>query len=186
MNKLRGFLAITLLMFCHIGTARAGDIYKLKKGSVVFYSRSSQELIHAATDQLRGIMDITKMTYAFKISIITFRGFNSELQREHFNENYLETSLYPDATYTGKIIEDVDLHRDGVYVVRTKGKLKIHGVEQERIIKSQVIRKNGVITIHSNFNILLSDHDIKIPRVVNNKISNTINVTVDGTFVQGN
>lgn len=186
MNKLSGFVAIALLMFCHAGTAHAGDIYKLKKGSVVFYSHSSQELIHAATNQLKGVMDITRMTYAFKINIITFQGFNSDLQREHFNENYMETTIYPDATYTGKIIEDVDLHHDGVYSVRTKGKLKIHGIEQERIIKSEVRCKNGIITIHSDFNLLLSDYDIKIPRVVNNKISNTINVTVDGTFVQGN
>jgi polyisoprenoid-binding protein YceI len=174
-----------LVMLLHAGKVCAGDLYKLKKGSVVFYSHSSQELIHAATEQLKGIMDITKKTYAFKIVIISFQGFNSELQREHFNENYMESATYPDATYTGKIIEDIDMSRDGDYDVRTKGKLKIHGIEQERIIKSHIVCKNGVIKIHSDFNVLLSDYNIKIPRVVNNKISNTINVTVDGIFVPG-
>ena len=44
----------------------------------------------------------------------------------------------------------------------------------ERIIRSKVISKNGKINIESNFSILLSDHNIKIPKVVHEKIASEI------------
>ena len=182
MNKVYIYLLLFFLLPLTKDWAQGNNIYKLKSGNVVFYSHSSQELIHASSNQLRGAIDLRKKTFAFKLSIVSFVGFNSELQREHFNENYMETSIFPDATYVGKIIEDIDMLKDGAYDVRTKGKLKIHGVEQERIIKSHITCKDGTITIQSDFNVLLSDYNIKIPRVVDNKISNNINVSVDAIF----
>jgi hypothetical protein len=44
----------------------------------------------------------------------TFEGFNSALQREHFNENYIESNRFPDASFNGKIIEDIDFAKDGI------------------------------------------------------------------------
>jgi len=60
------------------------------------------------------------------------------LQKEHFNENYLESDKYPEASFKGKIIEDIDLDKDGEYEVRAKGELTIHGIMQERIIKANI------------------------------------------------
>ena len=112
-------------------------------------------------------------------------GFNSPLQREHFNENYMESEHYPEATFTGKIIEDVDLARDGEYDVRAKGKLNIHGMEQERIIKGHVVTKNGKISLHAEFTVSLADHNIKIPRVVYDKLAPDISVTVNAVLKSG-
>ncbi len=184
MNPLRITQLFILLLICNIGRGQEKSVYKLKSGKVSFSSFSAQELIHASSNQLKGLIDPNKKTFAFSIEIISFMGFNSELQREHFNENYMETPVYPIATYLGKIIEDIDLQQNGEYNVRAKGKLKIHGVEQERIVKTQITCKDGTITIHSLFNVLLSEHNIKIPRIVNNKISNNINITVDAIFVR--
>ena len=50
----------------------------------------------------------------------SFQGFNSPLQKEHFNENYVESDKFPDASFKGKVIEDVDLSKDGTYEVRAK------------------------------------------------------------------
>ena len=52
------------------------------------------------------------------------------MQKEHFNENYLESDKYPDATFAGKIIEDVDFTKNNTITVRAKGILTIHGVPQ--------------------------------------------------------
>ena len=78
----------------------------------------------------------------------------------------------------GKIIEDIDLKKDGVFEIRAKGKLWIHGVENERIIRSEVTIKNGIINIQSHFTVALSDHNIKVPKVVHEKVSSEISVEI--------
>jgi hypothetical protein len=128
------------------------------------------------------VLDISKNNFSFKVVIRSFEGFNSPLQKEHFNENYLESDKYAEASFKGKIIEDADLTVDGTYEVRAKGNLTIHNVIQERIIKCAVTVKNKIITIHSNFTVLLSDHNIPIPKVVYQKLANEIKVEVTATL----
>jgi hypothetical protein len=149
------------------------------KGRVTFRSDAPLELITANSQQLKGIIDPTKKTFAWSVDIKTFEGFNGPLQREHFNENYLESNKYPRATFTGKIIEQIDFQTNGTYTVRAKGTLTIHGVAQERIIKSTVTVKRGVVRIQSAFMVPLADHQINIPRVVYQKIAEDISVAID-------
>ncbi|HXL57916.1 MAG TPA: YceI family protein, partial [Chitinophagaceae bacterium] len=120
--------------------------------------------------------------FSFKIPMRSFQGFNSPLQREHFNENYMESDKYPEASFKGKIIEDQDLSVDGTYELRAKGTLTIHGIAQERIIKSDVTVSNKKITIKSGFSVLLSDHNIPIPKIVYQKLANEIKVVLTTTL----
>lgn len=152
--------------------------YSIIEGSVNFVSDAPLERIEASSNALRGLVGIADRTFAFTLDINTFQGFNSPLQRIHFNENYLETDAYPTATFVGKFIEDVNLAQNGVHEVRVKGKLRIHGVEKERIIKATVHIDNGILRIKSAFTVLLEDHNIRIPRIVYQKISEVVNVEV--------
>ncbi len=169
-----------LLLICLFGSSvgYAQPIYEVKRGKVNFHSEAPQELISAESADVKGVVDISKKAFAFKISIPSFLGFNSPLQREHFNENYMESNIFPEATFRGKVIEDIDYTKEGVYTVRAKGKLSIHGIEKERIIKSQITIKSGSMRIKSDFTVLLSDHDIKIPRVVSEKLAQEIQVSL--------
>ncbi|HTM64803.1 MAG TPA: YceI family protein [Flavipsychrobacter sp.] len=179
---IRTFLILILLLSPFFSNAQ--NVFEVSNGTVSFHSDAPKELISASSMALKGIIDIPKKTFAFKIGISSFMGFNSPLQREHFNENYMETSIFPEAVFLGKIIEDADLSKEGTYVVRAKGKLRIHGIEQERIIRSTVTNKYGKLYIKSDFTVLLADHDIKIPMVVNNKLAPEISVSVDATLTQ--
>jgi len=161
------------------GYLAAVRVYKTSSGKINFRSEAPLELIKASSDDLVGAIDSAKKNYSFKVAISSFEGFNSRTQREHFNENYMQTEQYPDASFKGKIIEDVDLSKDGTYSVRAKGMLNIHGVEQERIIKSDLTIKNGTISIKSTFTVLLNDHNIPIPKVVYQKLANEIKVEVN-------
>jgi len=165
-----------LLLFCipFQKEIQSQESYYSGKGIVNFRSEAQQEIINASSSRLVGILNPSKKTFYFKVSVRTFNGFNSALQQEHFNEKYIESEEFPEATFFGKIIEDIDLTIDGIYELRAKGILKIHGVEMERIIKGKVEVKNEKIKIESHFSILLSDHKIKIPRVVHEKIANEI------------
>lgn len=158
------------------------NVFSVQKGSIRFTSDAPLELIAASTNEVKGLIDTEKNSFAFTIDMTTFQGFNSPLQREHFNENYLETKAFRKSIFTGKLIETVDLTKDGTYTVRAKGNLEIHGVANERIIKSEVTVKDGKFRVRSNFTVLLAEHDIAIPKIVHQKIAEEIRVEVDAEF----
>lgn len=176
------FVCSLLILMALCLAAHAQGVYELEKGKISFHSDAPQELISASSDHVKGAVDVRNKSFAFKISMVSFMGFNSPLQREHFNENYMESSLFPDASFSGKIIEDLDFSKDGVYTVRAKGKLVIHGIAKERIIKTQVSVKSGIMHIESDFVVPLADHNIKVPRVVSEKLASDISVSIKATL----
>lgn len=176
-------LVITVFLCLFRASLYAQDIYELKNGNVQFSSVAPKELIHASSDNLRGIYDFQRKSFVFKMRVSSFMGFNSLMQREHFNESYMETEQYPDAVFSGKVIEDMDIRKDGEYIIRAKGKLLIHGVEQGRILPVLIKVKNGKMYIHASFAISLADYNIKIPRIINDKLASDINVSVAGIMM---
>ena len=176
-----GVLCIYFLL--NISASRkADDIFTCTNGKIDFISDAPLEVIKAASQEMKGAINAEQKTFLFSVNVNSFVGFNSGLQRVHFNENYLETVKYPKAVFEGKIIEELDTGTEGVYEIRAKGNLDLHGVKQERIIKGTITVKGNELTIHSQFNVLLEDHNIKIPRVVYQKISPEILVTINAVM----
>ena len=169
---------IILLFLPAVRVLPLDGIYKTDNGNIAFRSDAPLEIIKAASTKLSGRIDENKRTFAFRIPIRTFQGFNSSLQQIHFNENYLETDKFPDATFSGKIIEPIDFSKSGKITIRAKGILKIHGIEQERIIKSEVTILDQKIHLESFFTVQLTDHGIRVPKIVHEKIANEIKVNV--------
>lgn len=155
------------------------SIFNITKGNISFSSDAPLELISAVSNELKGLIETEKKQFAFSVKVRSFKGFNSGFQKDHFNENYLESDKYPDATFSGKIIEDVDFTKNNILTVRAKGILTVHGVPKERIIKSDMTIKNGIIFIKANFTVLLADHNIPIPKVVHEKLASEIKVEVN-------
>ncbi|MBK9150248.1 MAG: YceI family protein [Saprospiraceae bacterium] len=152
-------------------------------GKVRFESDAPLEYITAVADKVQGVITPEDGRFAFTVSIKSFEGFNSALQKEHFHENYMDSDKYPLASYSGKLLDPIDISAQGEFVVRTKGKFEVKGVAREKILKHTINIKNGQIQIHSEFTVLLSDFNIHIPRIVLNKISEEIKITVDAKSV---
>jgi len=169
---------LTVLLFTPGGVHPNAGIYNTNDGVITFRSDAPLEVIKAASKKLSGRIDEVKRTFAFTVPVRSFEGFNSGLQQIHFNENYLETDKFPDASFSGKIIEPIDFSKPGKITIRAKGMLRIHGVEQERIIKSDVTVLGNKVHIESFFTVILADHGIRIPKVVHEKIANEIKVNV--------
>jgi hypothetical protein len=179
------FKGISILVFAFLSAGSSGQgKLSIQKGEISFASNAQLELIKASSDRVTGIIDPATNQFALSVPIQTFKGFNSDLQRQHFNENYLESDKYSKATFSGKIIEQIDFANDSSYIVRAKGDLDIHGVKQNRIIKSKIIISNGVIRIESSFIVPLADHNISIPKIVNQKIANEIEVSFKASMVK--
>ena len=173
---------ITVFLIVGFTNIQVDDLYRSVKGEVEFRSDAPLEVIEAKSESLKGVIDIEKRTFAFTIPIRSFEGFNNPLQKEHFNENYLESTKFPNATFAGKIIEKIDFSEDGIYTVRVKGKFKIHGIEQERILKSRIVVSGDSFSLQSYFTIILEEHDISVPKIVYQKIAEEIQVQVKATF----
>ncbi len=168
-----------LLLLPFLGMAQR---YQTATGKAAFTSDAPLELIEATSSKVGCKLDPLKREFAFSVVMSTFEGFNSALQRQHFNEKYLETDKFPRGTFRGRIIEEVDLTEPGTYTVRAKGKLTIHGLEVERIIRGTVTVTPTSITIKSKFDVPLAEHKITIPRIVNRKIAEVISVQFEATL----
>lgn len=174
------FLILATLLFRSFCTAQ--EYYRAEEGTIHFKSDAPLELIEASSDKMRGLINPKDNSFAFVVKINSFQGFNSPLQREHFNENYLESQRYPEASFSGRIIESVDFTQPGKYTIRAKGKLSIHGVEQERIIKSEVVANGDKLEVASSFSVFLEEHNITIPKIVYQKIAEEIQVEIKATL----
>jgi polyisoprenoid-binding protein YceI len=157
-------------------------IWMSQKGEVVFSSTAPLELITAKSKHLKGAINTSTKSFAFAMNINSFEGFNSEIQQTHFLENYLEQKKYPRATFTGKLIEEISFNQPGTYVVRAKGVLEIHGVPKERIIKGTLVVHELGGRLTTAFSVPVNDHGIAIPRIVQQKIADQIQVTVEIEF----
>ncbi|MCB0482217.1 MAG: YceI family protein [Flavobacteriales bacterium] len=159
-------------------SAPFSTIYKTEKTKLSFSSEAPMEIIKAESDKLLGLLDTEKKSFAFQVSVITFEGFNSDLQREHFNENYMESTKYPKTKFTGKILENIDFTKPGSQVVSIEGDLSVHGISKSRKIKATLEKVGNKIIAKSNFDVTLSDHQISIPTIVNQKLAKVINIDV--------
>jgi polyisoprenoid-binding protein YceI len=170
------------ILFLPVAMLSQSAVYKCENGKINLKSMAVLEVIEARCNKLRGVIDPSSQSFAWTVEVRYFEGFNSPLQQEHFNENYLESTVYPKATFTGRIIEQVNFQQQGLQTVRAKGKLNIHGVEQERILKCQLENKGGKLFVRTTFTVPVADHNIAIPRIVHQKIAEEIQVSVEATL----
>jgi hypothetical protein len=168
--------AIFLVMLT--GYTRQENLFFTDSGHVQFTSDAALEFIQASSNELAGILNINDLSFSFTVPMASFQGFNSALQRTHFNENYMESEKFQHSTFKGKIIEEIDFTSPGTYQIRAKGNLNVHGTDMDRIIRCTVQVEKGTISIESNFTVPLDEHKIKIPSIVQQKIAEIIHVSV--------
>jgi hypothetical protein len=147
-------------------------------GRIHFVSEAPLELIEAETNRFKLIVDTAQAAFAVTMQIEDFKGFNSALQQEHFYENYMETGLFPKATFVGKILSPIQKGSEA-FNLQVKGKLNIHGIEKNRIIEVECRwLENGHLLAQAEFIVPLEDHNIEIPRIVYRKIAEEIQISV--------
>jgi polyisoprenoid-binding protein YceI len=171
------FIVLAAIFF--VTGAFSQQIYMTRTGTATFVSNAPLEIIKAESAEVSGAINLADRSFAFTINNNSFKGFNSSLQQEHFYENYMEIQEYPISSFKGKIIEEIDVASASEQTVRAKGTLLIHGVEQERIIKGTLKITGNKLLIHADFTVPLEDHQIKIPRVVYQKIAEVIEVSIN-------
>ena len=172
-------LIIFFTFFIFIQAAKTQNkILKTYTGKISFESIAPLETIKASTKKLTGIINLSTNGFSFKVNMNTFDGFNNPLQKEHFFENYMETEQFAESFFSGKIIEPIK--ENGVQKLRAKGMLTIHGISNEVLIDVEINFDGKKLSFNSNFNVLLEDYNINVPKIVSQKISPIIKISVSG------
>lgn len=156
-------------------------IYATKEGSINFYSNAPLEDIEAKNNKVISLLNTANKEIVVRVPIKQFQ-FRNKLMQEHFNENYMESERYPYATFKGTMNENIDFKKPGTYEVSATGVLNIHGVNQKRTLKGKLQITNTGLILNTQFDVLLADHKIKVPRLVFNKIAEKIAVSTSFTF----
>ena len=171
---------ITILLFCLIALTATADKYLTKTGKISFYSDAPLEKIEAHNRAVGVLLNSETGDLRFSVLVKSF-VFEKKLMQEHFNENYLESSKHPKSTFTGKItnMSAVNLSKDGKYIVKVDGTLKIHGIAKKVSESGYIIVKNGALSLDASFSVTLEEYKIKIPGAVKDKISKDVKIVID-------
>ena len=162
---------ITSIVFLFSTMQLFAQQYMANNGEISFFSNAPMEDISAQNNKVSAVYDSDTKALVFQLKIIDF-VFPNSLMQEHFNENYLESDIYPKSTFSGKVIAQ-DLKNAIV-----KGDLTIHGKTNKIKVEGNLNQENNTVNISSNFTVMLEDYDIKIPKLVMFKIAEMIDVKV--------
>lgn len=171
-----------ILAACFIMGSSALFAQKLmtRTGKVSFYSSTSIENIEAFNNEVAAAYDASNGNLIFQLAIKSFK-FEKQLMQDHFNDDYMESSKFPKATFNGAVADfsKVDIKKNGTYKVNVAGALMIHGITKKIATPGTIEVKDGAATFHGTFNIALADYNIKIPSIAEGKIAKTIAITVN-------
>ena len=159
----------------------AGQVFIAKSIAVRFFSEATIENIDATNMRVSSLLDTSTKQLVFQIPITAFE-FDKDLMKEHFNENYLESEKFPKGSFDGKINEDIDFGKAGVYKASVTVILKIHGVDRERTINGEITIVDGVISLSGKFIVVLQDHNVKIPKILISNVAEEVEVTIQATY----
>jgi len=163
---------IISLFFVFLGLNLHAQQFIGNNGIISFFSQAPLENISAINKKVVAAYDATTNDILFQLKIEHF-NFHKTLMEEHFNENYLESDIYPNSTFTGKIIEKNNER------VTVEGYLTIHGETNKIKVKGMLLENDNSIRINVDFVVKLADYKVKIPKIVTYKIAKEIEVIVD-------
>ena len=172
-----------LLTRCMWASAGHAQRFVTRDAQISFLSETPLEDIQAESLAASAIFDMATGELAFQAPILSFH-FPKALMEEHFNENYMESTKYRTATFSGTItdIAKIKVSTDGTYTSQVTGKLTIKDVTKEVATTGTFTVKGGVVNAKAAFNLNPSDYNVKIPRTVMNKISDDIKISIDADY----
>jgi polyisoprenoid-binding protein YceI len=166
---------ITLLILCLATSITAQGKYKTKTASITFEaSVPSYEEVKGTNENVSAILNTDTGEFA-SLALVTGFRFKVALMEEHFNENYLESTVFPKAIFKGKLdgflMSDVS---EEISEYTLKGSITIHGVTQPLEAQVKVKIVNDVIELATEFILKPEQFNIKIPKIVSNKIAEEV------------
>ena len=178
---MKQFLLLIILIFSHQDLV--SQQFYTDKGVTKFDgSKAAFEPIKATNNNSVSIIDSKTGQIAAVILISQF-DFRLGLMQEHFNENYLESNVYPKSTFEGQIknFSINELNQD-FKEHEIEGVLTIKGVNKDIITKAKIRKIDEKIELSSGFSVMLSDYKVKIPKIVFKKIDEEVKINLNFVY----
>lgn len=161
-----------------------GQEYLTKNGKVVFLSKAPLNEFEGESGSLNGLVNLETNLLDFFVDLNTLKT-GIGLRDSHMRENYLETDQFPFAEFTGELVQLPTLVMSTKTPVKAVGKFKIHGIEREIEVSGFLtLAQNGKIELEASFEILLSDYQIALPKLVFYELAEEQKVTINATLTQ--
>jgi hypothetical protein len=177
-----------LFVFCWLPLiVLAQGRYVTKTGEIDFEaSVPSFEEVKAKNSNVSAILNSDTGEFAALALMKGFR-FKVALMEEHFNENYIESSKYPKATFKGKI-KDFKLSKlsesDSEFMIG--GIITMHGVDKLIDVPATFTLVDDTISMKLRFTLRPEDFNIEIPKIVSSKIAQEIDVIANYSLIKPN
>lgn len=114
------------------------------------------------------------------LALIKGFRFKIALMEEHFNENYIESNKYPKATFKGKIHGfNTSILSETNRDFSIKGVLELHGKAKEITLPAKIKKTADGLQLTAAFTVNSDDFEIQIPKMVSNKVSKKVNISID-------
>ncbi len=149
-----------------------------KSGLVAFEaSVPSFEEIKAENNKVTAILKTDTGKIAVLGLVQGFR-FKIALMEEHFNESYAESEQYPKTLFLGKIIDfsKEKFKNEEAVAVILEGDFTFHGVTKQIRTPATMSYKDTHYILSTNFSLTAANYNIKIPKIVRNKIADDVSV----------
>lgn len=174
-------LFLSAVLFCCVLTSTAQDKFFTKTGKLQFDATTSKSPEKVVAINKAAVAVLDKNSGAIQFSVLQ-KGFEFEhaLMEEHFNENYVESHKYPKTEFRGIILNNntINYQKEGIYPVRVKGKMSLHGVTLEHEAEGTLSVKAGKIELKSKIELVLTDYKIDIPNLVADKLAKTAKISI--------
>ena len=177
-----------LVAWAGVAGAQEYHVDRRAENSVRFISRACIEEFDGVTDRIDGYVLLgegglgkgaTGEGTALYLEVdLASLDTGIGLRNRHMRDNYLEVADHPFATFQARI-QEVETVADGGFRVTAQGDLTIHGVARGRELTCRVDPRGGGYRARCPFEVLLSDHDIEIPKVMFLKLANEIRLELD-------
>ena len=167
---MKKILGITLLALTLTVSAQK---FRNSSSKISFLSDAPLEDIYAESKKSTSVFNASEKKIVVLIKTNTL-VFKNPMMQEHFQEDYIESDKFPNATLTGDVLGDFDVTKDGSYDVIVKGKLKIHGVEKELTIPF-TFSENA---FKSKFSVNRLDYNVGTMNGLMKKVSNEIKLEI--------
>lgn len=166
------YFLLCILLFS-LNTLRA-QVLSFHHGEVEFYTASILSDIDAISENVEIELDIQTGNVELTLDVNSFE-FEYDIMKEHFEEKYMETDKFPQASFKGKIIQDISKNFT-VMNVDASGKLSIHGVTREIEFKVNISKKDNFMIIKSKVPIAFKDYNIDEPSILTKSVAKDVEV----------
>ncbi|PJZ40132.1 hypothetical protein CH370_18420 [Leptospira kmetyi] len=172
---LNTFVFYSILMFLS-SSAFAGDKtskdWIVKETKIQFLSEAPQETIRGNLSKGEGTANLETKKIWFRVDLNDLNVSN-RLMNRHMHDNYLETEKFPLATFHGNILK---WDRASKTVI-AEGEFTLHGITKKNFkIQGSFEEKDKELTVKADFEVLLSDFKIEIPKLVILKLNEKIRI----------